>query len=107
MSQLARAALMLPLLVGLCSAISLPVVAVASVTLQLCAASGHTHWTAPALLGAAALVAAGPPLVVAREMHRNKDDKRRMRLTKEKVQHVERAIRYADYGDGYARLERQ
>ena len=45
--------------------------------------------------------------MASREVHRNKDDKRRMRLTKEKVQHVERAIRYADYGDGYARLERQ
>ena len=45
--------------------------------------------------------------MASREVHRNKDDRRRMRLTKEKVQHVERAIRYADYGDGYARLERQ
>lgn len=44
-------------------------------------------------------------LAASREVHRNKDDVRRMRLTREKVQHVERAVRYADYGDGYARLE--
>jgi hypothetical protein len=61
--------------------------------------------TRAALLGAALL--ASPTLGTPREVHRNKDDRRRMRLTKEKVQHVERAIRYADYGDGYARLERQ
>ena len=84
----------------------IPAVAVASVSRQLCAASRRPHWTA-AILGAASLATAGPALVAARDVHRNKDDKRRMRLTKEKVQHVERAIRYADYGDGYARLERQ
>ena len=88
------------LVLGLCAAV--PAAAASS---QLCAAS-RPHWTA-ALLGATALTAGGPSLVASREVHRNKDDKRRMRLTKEKVQHVERAIRYADYGDGYARLERQ
>jgi hypothetical protein len=83
------------LVIGLCAAV--PAAAALS---QLCTAS-RPHWTA-----ALFLTAGCAPLVASREVHRNKDDKRRMRLTKEKVQHVERAIRYADYGDGYARLER-
>ena len=39
------------------------------------------------------------------EVYRNADDNRRSRLTHEKVQHIERALRYADSGDGHARLE--
>ena len=70
--------------------------------------------TAAALLAVAAAagedLASGPAAEVPRQPEvgrvlRNRDDHRRARLTKEKTQHVERVLRYADSGDGYARLE--
>jgi hypothetical protein len=62
-------------------------------------------WLPPPPLLLLLLLLAGTVGTGAREIHRNRDDLRRSRLTQEKAQHVERVVRYADHGDGRARLE--